>query len=72
MDAANPGRHGEAFAEMTELMTALRLPNRTHHPAAGTDVVTDLLVFRRQVEGEEPLDLTASGGISPATPRWSR
>ena len=57
MDAANPAAR-EAFAEMADLVTALRLPNRTHHLAAGTDVVTDLLVFRRRVEGEEPLDFT--------------
>lgn len=57
MDAANPAAR-EAFADMADLVTALRLPNRTHHQAAGTDVVTDLLVFRRRVEGEEPLDLT--------------
>ncbi|WP_232211570.1 SNF2-related protein [Nocardioides sp. CF8] len=57
MDAANPAAR-EAFAAMADLVTALRLPNRTHHQAAGTDVITDLLVFRRRLEGEEPLDLT--------------
>ncbi len=57
MDAANPAAR-EAFADMADLVTALRLPNQTHHQAAGTDVITDLLVFRRRVEGEKPLDLT--------------
>lgn len=57
MDAANPAAR-EAFADMADLVTALRLPNQTHHQAAGTDVITDLLVFRRRVEGETPLDLT--------------
>lgn len=57
MDAANPTAR-DAFADMADLVTAYRLPNQTHHQAAGTDVITDLLVFRRRLEGEEPLDLT--------------
>ena len=57
MDAASPAAR-DAFADMADLVTALRLPNRTHHQAAGTDVITDLLIFRRRAEGEEPVDLT--------------
>jgi N12 class adenine-specific DNA methylase/SAM-dependent methyltransferase len=57
MDAANPVAR-DAFSDMADLVTAYRLPNQTHHQAAGTDVITDLLVFRRRLEGEEPLDLT--------------
>ncbi|GAC1386710.1 MAG: hypothetical protein NVSMB48_25570 [Marmoricola sp.] len=57
MDAANPAAR-DAFSDMADLVTAYRLPNQTHHQAAGTDVITDLLVFRRRLEGEEPLDLT--------------
>ena len=57
MDAANPAAR-EAFAEMADLVTALRLPNQTHRQAAGTDVITDLLIFRRRLEGEKPVTLT--------------
>jgi N12 class adenine-specific DNA methylase/SAM-dependent methyltransferase len=65
MDAANPAAR-EAFADMADLVTALRLPNQTHHQAAGTDVITDLLVFRRRVEGEGPLELMPSWrGLEP-------
>jgi N12 class adenine-specific DNA methylase/SAM-dependent methyltransferase len=56
MDAANP-KSRQAFAQMADLVSAVRLPNQTHHQAAGTDVITDLLVFRRRAEGEEPLEL---------------
>lgn len=65
MDAANPAAR-EAFASMADLVSALRLPNQTHHRAAGTDVITDLLVFRRRVEGENPLELMPSWrGLEP-------
>ncbi len=65
MDAANPAAR-EAFASMADLVSALRLPNQTHHQAAGTDVITDLLVFRRRAEGEEPLESMPSWrGLEP-------
>ncbi len=65
MDAANPAAR-EAFASMADLVSALRLPNQAHHRAAGTDVITDLLVFRRRAEGEEPLELMPSWrGLEP-------
>ena len=35
-------------------MFALRLPEGAHRRAAGTDAVTDLVVFRRRGPGEEP------------------
>lgn len=47
----------QRFAEMADLVSAVRLPNRTHQSAAGTDVVTDLLVFRRRTPEETPLDV---------------
>ncbi|GAW47930.1 MULTISPECIES: SNF2-related protein [unclassified Nocardioides] len=56
MDATNPAAR-EAFASMADLVTAVRLPGQTHQQAAGTDAITDLLVFRRRGEGEEPFDL---------------
>ncbi len=59
MDAANPAAR-EAFASMADLVTAVRLPSQTHQQAAGTDVITDLLVFRRRGAGEEPVDLVAN------------
>ncbi len=65
MDAANPAAR-EAFASMADLVSALRLPNQAHHLAAGTDVITDLLVFRRRAEGENPLELMPSWrGLEP-------
>ena len=65
MDATNPAAR-EAFASMADLVSALRLPNQTHHQAAGTDVITDLLVFRRRAEGENPLELMPSWrGLEP-------
>ncbi|HEX5658571.1 MAG TPA: methyltransferase domain-containing protein, partial [Polyangiales bacterium] len=53
MDAANPAARRE-MAELADLVGAVRLPTAAHRRAAGTDVVTDVLVFRRRDAGETP------------------
>ncbi|GAB2467805.1 hypothetical protein GCM10027187_39960 [Streptosporangium sandarakinum] len=45
------------MAKMGDLVGAVRLPEGAHRAAAGTDVVTDVLVFRKRAEGEEPGDM---------------
>lgn len=40
------------FAERADLVGAIRLPNTTHKANAGTEVVTDILFFRKKVDGE--------------------
>ncbi|WP_433542063.1 SNF2-related protein (plasmid) [Streptosporangium sandarakinum] len=46
----------EEMAATADLVGAVRLPSGAHQRAAGTDVVTDLLIFRKRAEGEEPGD----------------
>lgn len=41
-----------------DLVTAARLPAGTFSKVAGTDVGTDVLVFRKRLEGEEPTALS--------------
>lgn len=47
MDSMSPTARQE-MAEMADLVGAVRLPSRAHQRAAGTSVVTDLLIFRRR------------------------
>ena len=47
MDAQNPAAR-RAMHELADLLGAVRLPTGAHRRAAGTDAVTDLLVFRRR------------------------
>lgn len=47
MDSMSPAAR-EEMAELADLVGAVRLPSRAHEKAAGTAVVTDLLVFRRR------------------------
>jgi N12 class adenine-specific DNA methylase len=47
MDATNPAARRE-IAALADLVTAIRLPGSAHERAAGTQVVTDLLVLRRR------------------------
>ncbi len=54
LDAANPAARRE-MSELGDLLGALRLPTGAHRRAAGTDALTDLLVFRRRPAGTEPL-----------------
>jgi len=53
MDARNPAARRE-MAALADLVTAVRLPSGAHQRAAGTQVVTDLLVLRRREPGREP------------------
>ena len=53
MDARNPAARRE-IAHMADLVGALRLPGGAHQRAAGTSVVTDLLILRRREPGREP------------------
>ncbi len=47
MDAANPAARA-AIADLADLVSAVRLPSRTHWRIAGTEAVTDVLVLRRR------------------------
>jgi SAM-dependent methyltransferase len=53
MDARNPAARRE-MAQLADLVTAVRLPSGAHQRAAGTQVVTDLLVLRRREPDREP------------------
>ena len=53
LDAQNPAARRE-LAQLGDLVFALRLPEGAHRRAAGTDAVTDLVVFRRRGPGEAP------------------
>ena len=53
MDARNPAARRE-IAALADLVGAIRLPSGAHQRAAGTGVVTDLLVLRRREPGREP------------------
>ena len=52
MDAQNPAARRE-MQQQADLVGAVRLPAGTHRRSAGTEAVTDLLVFRRRLPGEE-------------------
>jgi N12 class adenine-specific DNA methylase len=53
MDARNPGARRE-MAALADLVAAIRLPGGAHQQAAGTSVVTDLLILRRREPGRDP------------------
>ena len=53
MDARNPAARRE-IAALADLAGAVRLPTGAHQRAAGTSVVTDLLILRRREPGREP------------------
>ncbi|MFE4539678.1 hypothetical protein ACFRKB_32210 [Streptomyces scopuliridis] len=55
LDAESAAARNELY-EMADLLGAVRLPNKAFARSAGTDVVTDILVLRRRMDGEEPLD----------------
>ena len=54
LDAQNPAARRE-LAQLGDLVFALRLPEGAHRRAAGTDAVTDLVVFHRPAPGQEPV-----------------
>ena len=53
LDARNPAARRE-MASLADLVGALRLPGGAHQRAAGTGVVTDLLILRRREPGRQP------------------
>lgn len=55
MDARNPAARRE-MAQLADLVGAVRLPNEAHQRAAGTTVVTDLLILRRREPDRDPDD----------------
>jgi N12 class adenine-specific DNA methylase len=56
LDSANPAARRE-MAALADLVAAVRLPTGAHENAAGTKVVTDLLILRRREPGREPAGL---------------
>ncbi|MHA7241261.1 helicase-related protein [Arthrobacter sp. TMS1-12-1] len=55
LDTQNPAARREIF-ETADLLGAVRLPTGAHRRAAGTDALTDVLIFRKRLPGEESLD----------------
>ena len=53
MDSRNPQARRQ-IADMADLVAAVRLPSGAHRRAAGTEVVTDLLILRRREPGRSP------------------
>jgi len=53
MDARNPAARRE-IGSLADLVGAIRLPSGAHQRAAGTDVVTDLMILRRREPGRQP------------------
>lgn len=56
-DAANPAARRD-MVDRADLVGAVRLPTGAFRRVAGTEVVTDLLVFRVREEGQEPTEAT--------------
>ncbi|MER7433753.1 SNF2-related protein [Pseudonocardia alni] len=56
LDSENPSARRE-LSEHADLVGAVRLPSKAHQRAAGTAVVTDLLVLRRREPEAAPADL---------------
>lgn len=57
LDAANPAARRE-MNQMADLVGAVRLPSGAFRRSAGTEAVTDLLLFRRRLPGEPKADTT--------------
>ncbi len=55
LDKLSPAARREMNA-VADLIGAVRLPTGAHRRAAGTEAVTDLLVFRRREDGTPPRD----------------
>lgn len=76
MDSVSAKARAEIY-EMADLVGAVRLPSGAHQSFAGTDAVTDLVVFRRRPQGEPRRDdawLTSrvEGDLSVAINDWWR
>lgn len=57
LDTANPGARREMY-RTADLIGAVRLPTGAHRRTAGTEAVTDLLIFRRRLPGNPEGDFT--------------
>ena len=57
LDSTNPAARRDMYAH-ADLLGAVRLPTGAHRRSAGTEAVTDLLIFRRRLEGETPQPFT--------------
>lgn len=55
MDAQSPGARRE-MNDLADIIGAVRLPTGAHRRAAGTEALTDLLVFRRREDDRPPAD----------------
>jgi N12 class adenine-specific DNA methylase len=53
LDSRNPAARRE-LETLADFVGAIRLPSTAHRAAAGTDVVTDIVVFRRRPDGDAP------------------
>lgn len=53
MDSQNPAARKE-MNEHADFLGAVRLPNNAHKRAAGTEVLTDVLLFRKRHEADAP------------------
>ncbi len=51
MDAQDPAARA-AMYERADLLAAVRLPTGAHHELAGTEAITDVLIFRKRMPGE--------------------
>ena len=57
LDSANTvGR--KAIFSLADMVGAVRLPRGSHRHCAGTDVIMDIVIFRKRCAGEEPGDDT--------------
>lgn len=57
LDTMNPGARRDMY-ERADLLGAVRLPSGAHSEIAGTEVVTDVLLFRVRKDGEAPQPFT--------------
>ncbi|MDR1447965.1 MAG: hypothetical protein LBI63_03260 [Candidatus Ancillula sp.] len=59
MDKAN-ATHRQIMAKTADLIATVRLPNGAHMDTADTGALSDVLVFRKRKEGEDPLHFDLS------------
>ena len=64
LDSRNPDAR-RALHNLGDLLAAVRLPNGAHHGVAGTEVVTDIVVFRRRHQRGQRR--SCSGGNAPTS-----
>jgi hypothetical protein len=57
MDKADPATR-QKLMETCDLVAAYRMPGNTHQANAGTAVVTDMVILRKRLPGEKPVDET--------------